>query len=265
MEDVPLPVILYKYRRWENLEHRRMLTDAEFMFERPYAMCPFSELQFDTTGLGWHQLIEFYIDRARSEFPMLDEREQKTTALKFFRTSVYHNPQFVHSQILDLFNQFDAAYGALSLAGTCVNSTLWNNFASTGHGFCVGLAPKPFRDVSSKGGAMQYYEQENKPVMNFPALNPDDYIEDIMNIFFSLPERYKNEDEYRFFKAIPGVIQMPKTSIKEVVIGYAMNNEKRQELVETVFASLPEAVILQSHLDETTGRITVSPQPVDGS
>lgn len=181
MANLPLPGILFKYREWGNSDHLRMLTDAEFMFERPYEMCPFSELQFETKVMGWNKLRQFYEDRVQKRFPLLNSYEQSVIIQREFKLSAYHNPKLVDREIVDLFNQFDGRFGALSLGSNNVSNRLWEDFALSGSGFCVGVDPHIIAHSSSHGGLMQYYKSGNKPPMNFPALNPDEYIDDIIN------------------------------------------------------------------------------------
>ncbi len=95
--------------------------------------------------------------------------------------------------------------------------------------------------------------------MNFPRMNHDDYISDIINVFFSLPDQFSSEDEYRFFKHGPGTIQLGKAAIKEVIVGYAMNNANKTDLIRTVNESLPDADILESELNQDTGEVTIRP------
>ncbi len=258
IEDLELPAVLYKYRRWDNADHKRMITESEFMYENPFTLCPCSELQFQVKEMEYNELLHFYFHRVRQTYPILSPAEQSLIAHREFRLSAYHNPGRVQCEIFDLFEWFDRAYGALSLGVTNVNNNLWDNFGSSGYGFCVGVNPRSIANESSHGGFMQYYSKGDEPVMKFPRLDQD-YVPDIINIFFSLPEEHKREDEYRFFKHNRGAIQLPKESIQEVIIGYAMSEENRADFIGTVQRSLPNAMLLQSNIDNETGQISVSP------
>lgn len=256
--DLILPDTVYKYRRWNNEEHKRLLTHAELMFELPFNMDVGTELKYKITPLKGQQLLAFYQDKVKRLPQNLNKAERFKKAFAEFRISDFKDFSKVQKAVEELVKEMNDNFGALCLGGSNNNNYLWDHYGSSGHGFCVGIDPRRVvTDMSFFGGTMQYYPPGEEPTMRFPSINPQTYSDDLLNVILSLPECLEAEGEYRIAKLNSGPISVSKEAIVEVVIGYAMGSDQEIELVNIVSEILPHALILKSELNSENGNINV--------
>lgn len=256
--DLTLPETVYKYRRWNNEEHKRLLTHSELMFEMPFNMDVGTELKYKIASLKGQQLLAFYQDKVTRLPQNLNKSERFKKAFAEFRISDFKDSSKVQKAVEELVREMNDTFGALCLGDSRNNKYLWDHYGSSGHGFCVGIDPgRVVTDLSFFGGTMHYYPPGEEPTMRFPSINPQTYSDDLLNVILSLPERLEPEGEYRIAKLNSGPIAVSKEAIVEVIIGYAMGNDQLIELVNIASQFLPHALIFKSELNSENGSINV--------
>lgn len=258
--ELDLPATLYKYRKWGGKKFRTILTSTELKFSMPLDMDSVSELNYRVEPLRGSELFDFLKNRIATQFPFKSRDELSNIAISMYSSSIYHDEKRVQKEVSDLIlKDYNNKFGVLCLSENKTNSHMWNYFASTGTGFCVGINTKKLVTyVLSGGGNMQYYKPNEEPVFRFPSMELENYSADMLNIILNLPEHFRPEGEYRIIKPFPGNVKVAKDAITEVIIGYAMKAESKKELIKVVSDNLPHALILTSEFDPVNNTITAS-------
>lgn len=264
MESIPrypngMPKKLYKYREWGEGEFQKILTNAELTFSKPLKVGYGNELMYRVQTLNGSELFNFLKHRIINTIPFQSEDFYNKLAKEKFETSNWRNSDELEKSALELIQgDMNNLFGVLSLSGRSTNHRMWNEFSSSGTGFCVGLDTKLLRaNILLAEGDINYFKPSDLPVFRYPSLNSSDYSEDMFKIILSIPENLKHEEEYRFIKPFPGSTEVPKEVITEVILGYNMQDNVKNELVKIVDDNLPNALILESIFDSTNSNITV--------
>lgn len=259
-QDLDLPLITYKYRKWESVDHKRMLSQAEIHFSRPLDMDGGSELKYRVVNQAMGDWHAYYKSIIRGHFPNASEDELTFNATQMMRQSLDEDRKKAPTLVEEIIQEHNAVWGALPLGSTPTNKHLWDFLAKSGSGFSVGIVPKKIvTDQLFWGGDVLYYPKDMEPEFRFPSINKQNYSTDTINVLMSLPQSVGGEQEYRIYKYGPGPINVDKSAIQEVVIGYAMAERTARELVKLVSTHLPDANLYQSELNKTTSKITVTP------
>lgn len=258
-QDLELPSITYKYRRWGNADHKRMLSHAEIHFSRPLDMDGGSELKYRVANqqIGdWHL---YYKSIVRKHFPDATEEELIVNATNMMRDMLDEDKKRAPILIEEIIQEHNEEWGALPLGATPTNSHLWEFFAQSGTGFSVGIVPKKI--VTGPlfwGGDVLYYSNGMAPEFRFPSVDKQTYSTDTTNVLLSLPQSVADEREYRIYKYGPGSINCEKEAIQEVIVGYAMPQKTAKELAKIVATNLPDAKIYKSEKDAIGNKITIT-------
>ena len=251
-EKIELPDVFYKYRRWDDPKQKRLLTHREIYFSRPFESNVRHELNF--------QIDESYITPEKLFNYYFEKTGDKKFATKMIAESPIHNRELKIQNIRRYLNERTFIFCTSEHND---NYALWQDFADGGTGFCVGIDLKMLfrqqQEILGSGSKVQYYQMSKIPAIPPYYKKKDDGLISVLSILFSLPNKYKKEDEYRFCKMdiSKQAVEISKDCIKKVILGHRFPEEEKLMVIAAIKQNIGDCVY-QARCDEENQFIYVS-------
>lgn len=152
-----LPKVVYKYRNWDDLYHKRILTENEIYLASPQDFN-------DPFDCGITHDLTLMDESEREEY-------KKSLLISRILTDGYNNLEFINkklderfSNLTELQNDYDQLhsimqnnhFGIFSCSSTWRSIQMWSHYANCHKGFCVGLDNTKLINYFGKGGKVQY-------------------------------------------------------------------------------------------------------------
>ncbi len=275
-----MPKAIYKYRIWGDENTDRIIKNKEIYLASPgifkdgYNECILKE-RYDlvTTAL----LMEKIKQDTRNEFKWMTEKDVETRAMKrindckFFdtdnRKQVEQWSNKIQNDNLGIF--------CSSISKTSIE--MWEKFGNLSTGYCVGLIPSELiknPKLSGQFGKVKYYPESKPPEILPINLNKDDALYNAILQNFSVPQRFKYENEYRiakynfsrneysgeFFRIKYDLnsrrVEISEKCYKEIILGSEIYCQDKKDIVKLCAINLPNIPIYESIFDEKTKKIS---------
>lgn len=255
---VEMPEIVYKYRDWNNPVHKRVLTHREFYFASPNECQEQYEcnLPVDYDQITSDLAYRFYYETAPSYGYITDE-DRKAIATEMVQKRLFDAPE--HRVVTE--QKFRSRLNR-DLALFCVspfkdNFNLWEVFADSQTGFCVGLNTAKLvsnEQLIGSGGVVKYYKTGEPPKVPAISLNDEERIKKMMTIVYSLPDIYSEEKEYRFAKMyLPDRrFILPVDCFAEVIVGSSMPDDNVNMIRQLVENNMPGCKVIKANTNLST-------------
>ena len=218
-----LPV-LYKYRESQNSWHLSVITDRELFLSSPSGFTDEWDCNLETRiDLLSSDERTAWVNRSIvDQFPEL----ARAPIWKRWAYAQYHAhygfiavPDHVRRVLKESREVLNRRLGVLCLTANPANGHMWEAYAGTFTGFCVGFHPQAFRGYAN--GPI-HYESE------LPVFRGDEEpMTHFMNLLYVKHEQYLKEEEYRinrFWPAEPTSthrkLRVSLSQIAEVIIGH---------------------------------------------
>lgn len=160
-----IPKKLYKYRDWNNSNHRKILSVKQIHFSSPKELNdPFDCLiHTDYTILRDNQEHErvHWNNHFNQAFPNDSETERANRISEIINNKIFHNDERMETQRNLEFEALNQTFGILSTSLTSDNILMWSHYADNHKGFCVGFdSVKLFDTIKGKGmGGLVDYQK----------------------------------------------------------------------------------------------------------
>lgn len=251
-EEMELPDVFYKYRRWDDSMQRRLITHREIYFSNPFESDVRHELDFkiDESYITEDRLFRYYFEKTGDE----------KFASKMIKESPVHNRDLIIQNVRQYLN------GRTYIFCTSEHKnsyTLWQEFAGRGTGFCVGIDLRMLfrqqQEILGSGAKIQYYASGEIPQIPPYYKDEEERLTSMLKILFSLPSKYKMEDEYRFCKLdIPDqAVEISKDCIREVILGHNFPKEEKSAVINQIKQNIGDCVY-QALIDDENQFVYVS-------
>ena len=257
-DKIELPNELYKYRSWYDPLHKRMITHNEIYFAAPLEASEQDEfnLEKDFSLLTKNMVFKYSLQIAKRKnlnrrLTRKDARDLTKKALIFDSARQQEFKEYFRQELNKVFSVY-----CLSQHKNIYR--LWNTFALDQEVFCVGFNTRQMFDnveISGSGGLIMYYSEANKPKLRPICLTDEERIEDMLKMIYSLPEKFRAEEEYRLAKIFMKnrQVTLNKGAFKEIILGDQMPNNHKDELISAARQNLPDAEIYQAECNYDTG------------
>lgn len=258
-EDIKVPAVLYKYRDWDNVLHRDILIKQELYFAKPST---FGDIEYtrecnlptDYSNVDEERLYRYFYNIAERECSNWSMDKINEFAEHWAKNTPLHDSKLRLQNEKEFIDDLDKVLGVLSLSPLWNNTNLWTFFANNGEGICVGFdGEKLFDDEThfGTGGKVQYYEPGNIPKLTPFLLTSDDRIRQMLKVIFSLPIKFYDEQEYRISKINikNRNVKIPSDVIKEVVLGFNIPENYKNDIVNIVKKNIPNVNIYNATID----------------
>ena len=236
-DDITAPAILYKYRQWDKVIHRTILSQNTVYLAAPSSFEDEKELRnykrYDL--LTDAQIYNQYLKLSHERNKYFSRAEHRKHARDWKKKNNLKDAKHTKNWQENFFKEYDRRVGILSLTQYNAELTMWNYYSDNGKGFCVGF------DTSILFRFMGGGCEVNYPEAGLPVIYANDEAPVVRwKQFYNKELKWEFEKEYRVDKFLEDgftdadrIIILPKQCIKEVIFGWQMPAEERQELINT--------------------------------
>lgn len=247
-EEMNLPEVLYKYRCWNNTKHKNVITEREvFMAEpRSFEDTLDCKLQVSYTGLSKKEIREVCLYHSRQYYPDRNRREHGEYAKKWRTESPFGNLSRTKQLQEQMFDQYNAQIGVLSLTANVSNLAMWEKYSDNHKGFAVGFNPLVIFKYFGGGGPVIYYDI--LPIVRPTPMHSYDQQRDYQ--VYSKLSKWSFEEEYRTYifrhysMAIEDrLIQLPPEAYIDIVIGADMSDDMVEDLLNSIPPDLEHIIV----------------------
>jgi len=249
-EEMDLPAILYKYRDWNNDNHKRILTDNEVYLSSP---ADFKD-EFDCKVpirydlLTENEIYKKYLNSSKKENPHFSRQQHRKFATDWQKKGLMRDKKRLEDLDKEFFDRFNKLFGVLSLTAIPDNITMWEYYANQHSGFCVGFHTIPLckqEQYFGGGGEVSYNDE-------FPIIKETDSLEKkhFLQIHSKL-RKWEFEKEYRLtkFNIQNRQAKIPNEIFAEIILGAKMPDEIKKEIIDIASKKYPKAKVLQAQFE----------------
>lgn len=239
------PPIVYKYRKWNNPFHRRVIENNEVYFSAPKDFDDPLDCNPPVIYPYGHELFIYILNFSYRYNRHFNYVEHVVFASEMYKRSPMAFPEELKEMTKKLDDEFNKRFGVLSLTVDNSNEFLWKNYSNNHEGFCVGFDTRKLFDCVRGGCGFVQYKKE-LPSIDFAK---DSLDEKIIKTVYYKEKKWENENEYRFHKLWPigesvnRHYKLPRETLVEVVIGANMPSGYKEELINIVKQKHPYARI----------------------
>lgn len=246
-----IPQILYKYRNWDSIYHKTILTEKHIYLAAPTSFeDPFdskNRIRFDL--LTDEEIFHKYLSDSRSINQNFSKNEHLEWAQNHFDNSPLRDPAKLKKMQEKKFEEYDKRIGILSLTADPQNNKMWEKYSNHHKGFCLGLNSKSlFKSIG--GGGIVDYVKELPKIHPFYSYEHQHYLQ-----VFKKLEKWKFEKEYRthLFSSSPmskedRIVKVPAESYYCLIIGNQMPEEQKDDLIKSIPDDLKHMNILEADI-----------------
>lgn len=246
--NVEHPQVLYKYRDWDNPEHKKVLTDCTLYLASPRDFedkkdCNVPE-KYPSRRM---ELYRLFMVKSKEEHPTWHKEAHRNFASFWCIHSPLAHPHELKQLKKELDEEFNNQYGVLCMTTNCQNDEMWEKYANGGKGFCVGYDSRILFNYVGGGGFVKYVEK--LPVIDFAR---DDYDVQYVKQTFFKEQKWAFEQEYRLHKMWnhnatieQRKLYLPKECIVEIILGKKMLENNKEKIKETAGENYPKAKIIE--------------------
>lgn len=238
-DEVHAPPILYKYRCWDNKNHKTILTNREVYLAPPSIFEDEKDCRINRKyNLSDQEVYNQYLRHSLRYNVGYTLEEHRNYATEWTQKAPFKDNLFIEQFKEEEFNKLDSKVGVLSLTPFNNSLTMWNYYGNDASGFCVGLDTKTLFNLVGGGGEVCYFDQ-------LPSITlGEDFNIQIWKQFYCKEQKWEFEKEYRvrIFKLnglnkAERIKRVPKECIKEVLFGWNIKEIDRTKIVNVCKSS----------------------------
>lgn len=236
--------VFYKYRSWDNLFDKRVLTHNEIYLSSPNDFNdPFDcQVQTNFNLLKNKEEIEKYFEQAMnkdwelySELGKDKQQVKELLLLDYLSDSEDFNKVFQNL----IIKRQNKEFGIFSLSYRWDSILMWSHYSSQHTGYCVGFDTKSLIDTNlfNFGRPVTY-----NTCKNYPELHPLD--EKSLDLFITTHHKaneWEYEKEYRFLKWYENyeatiedrIFKIPDKCFAEIILGLRMLEENKLQILDS--------------------------------
>lgn len=244
------PEILYKYRAWNDPNHKKVITKKQLFFTPPSwfedpndcRLVVRYDLLTNKEKIKW---IEY---KLRKEEPNKTRQYYRSKARDLYKLSPLSDQKEISKLQKKNFDEFDVRTGILSLTENPYNEAMWEKYSDNGRGYCVGFNSIVLFELLGGGGKVKY-------VPTLPRVFPEPIHTREEQIFYQIfykEDKWAFEDEYRThtFKYEPlthenRIIEVPKEAFSKIILGKNMNDANKEDLLNSISDDIKNIEIIE--------------------
>ncbi len=257
-----IPQILYKYRNYNEDNHKRLLYNLEMYFPSteqfndpfegniPYV---FHEDEFTP-----EKLLENVQHHVKDQYPHLTGQEFQKECKRIIDEGNFKDPENL-DRIKEISKErIKTSFGIFSLARDRDNFLMWSHYSNEHTGFCIGFDMDNLWEAVKEPLFSVDYKKE-LPKIRFNE-DPKVLLQKILTI---KGDMWAYENEYRIinFQGPRTKMIIPSNSIKEVVLGCAMEPEVKKEIVSYIKSTHSDWDIFETKLSESKFELVINRIP----
>ncbi len=241
----PFPKTVYKYRSWDDSNHKKLLIDGEIYMSSPRDFndpfdCKISiDYSFLDSDSKKIEYVENLLSRHKKSFNNIDIEKLKETVCN---NMINDWEGWRHAQVRINENLLNTHYGVYSLTTKWDSILMWSHYGNFHKGFCVGFNEENLRnsELFSHGGYVSY--RDDYPRLDF---SEKDDLKELQKQIYSKAKHWVYEAEYRLTKlSFPSAfsvdsrkILISKKAFNEVNLGIKIPSMHRKEISKICYDS----------------------------
>lgn len=243
LESKKVPEIIYKFRDWDNCNHKRILVNNELyipsvnQLNDPFdCLIKYDYSEIQNEGLSV-RVVNMYFEEFGNQITKLGYKKEElinnsdsNIQLKLLKLKKYYDGVFEKNREKHL--------GVISFSEVWDNLLMWSHYSNSHKGFCVGFnTQKLIESNFFNNGCKVFYPN------NYPLVNPfDNDLKKITSIFYNKSNDWGYEKEYRMTKLFgynrnndefqkQKIFYFEDNFISEVILGWKISKEHREKLL----------------------------------
>lgn len=251
------PQFLFKYRNWSDCYHKKLITDLELFFASPMSFNdPFDfQITYRYDKLTREERKEIYKKELINLGYSGAELERQSDFLA--DNGPLADPKNIARAQAYQRDKMNNLFGVVSLSSIPDSILMWSHYASNHAGFCVGFNAKLFiEDLQSSVHSVIYEEF-------YPEIVPtaaSSWLHNQARIMATKFKEWEYEKEYRLVKYgySNKVAKLSEKYFKSLILGCAMLDDEKAEIINAANASLPSIEIFQAERHGTQYMISLN-------
>lgn len=250
-EEMDLPPILYKYRDWNNSNHKRILIENEVYLSSP---ADFEDeydckvpIRYDL--LTDKEIYEKYLFSSKKENPSFTRQQHRKFARDWQLKGLMRDKNRLEEFDNDFFEKFNHLFGVLSLTAISDNIEMWNYYTNNHSGFCVGFNTLNLCKLSNYfgGGSGVIYYEELPIILETDSLEKKHFLQ-----IHSKIKKWEFEQEYRLtkFNVQNRHAKIPNELFAEIILGAKISDDNKKEIIEIASNKFPDAKLFQADIEK---------------
>ncbi len=259
--------LLYKYRTWTDVFHKRILTESELFFASanqfndPFdAALPYKYRKSDLTPANIYLKLR---ELGTREWPLLSDSELEQRCYELQMSGDFESDSYWQKMFPSFKKLVNEYFGILSLTTHRDNLLMWSHYADSHKGFCVGLDLEIlFRNLIHQKkfflDTVKYISSDYLPEIPLFA----DHVAAVRTLITTKSSQWSYENEFRIIK-IEGsreVIKMPVEAVAEIIIGCNMPSKEKDEVYRLAKSNFPTAQIFETAI--SSEKFTLDFRPI---
>lgn len=252
LENIPQP--LFKYRQWTepcaDMQYsRRILTKNELylasadQFNDPFdATIPF---KYKEEQLTPDNIFLKLWKTGKEMFPDISDAELMEKCYEQQNSGRFENGTYWKENYEQFKEDNNKTFGILSLTSKKDNLLMWSHYTNSHRGFCVGFDKFILWELI--GGSLGRILYQS----NFPSVGLfDNNVGTLTTLLTTKSLEWQYEDEYRFTKvgAARQIFKFPDEAVLEVILGYKMPDNEKDEIIQLTKGKFANAKIFESKM-----------------
>lgn len=240
------PNVLYKYRSWNDINHRKILLENSVFLSSPSGFEDIKDCNVpESFPSDKDELYNAFYKKSKTENILYTRQQHRAFVRKWCIESPLADINKREILIEQFNNEFNNRFGVLSLTANPCNDEMWEKYGDNHKGICIGLDSSKLFSAVGGGGQVTYVE--NLPVIDF--FNDDFETRHVKNILYK-KSQWDFEQEYRLHKMWTYEVsiddrnvQLPENCIIEVILGRYMDMSSKTEVINVIKLKLPSVKI----------------------
>ena len=228
------PPILYKYRSWNQEEHRQILKSNMIFFASPADFNdPFDcKIPWEYEHAPKGKMNKFLKQYRRDQNPDMPSHEINRRVARFLIQNKHKDPEILDRVRKLQIDRIASVVGVFSLTASPDNLVMWSHYGDAHKGFCVGFDTEKFLTLSKVEypfGVLKTYLTRVTYVDEYPYVDPFDADKrrKVLTTLTFKSSHWSYENEYRFivFEQTNTLVPLPDDFIVEVRLGCRMGED----------------------------------------
>ena len=247
-----VPGVLYKYRDWDNVNHKRLLQNRELYFSSiDQFNDPFDgtiTYRYNPKELTEENIFLKYYEITKREYPDWKDDKIHEHCYSYQQKGYFHDEKYLQDFETDTLKQINRDFGIVCLCKERDNFLLWSHYSNSHKGFCIGFDKTLLFEDTLAGFSHMQYEEE------LPALNLfDNVFEAFKKLIGTKSKTWKYEYEYRLTRIHYSRrrVTLRKETIVEIIFGCKMEQSEKFKILNFVAQEYPHARVYEMKLSKT--------------
>lgn len=255
------PAIVYKYRGWQQDNHKRLLTHREIWFSHPFKLNdPLDvrpETVFDVNEFQDPRYFQKLLDSVSEIHPELTSDRDKRTVAENQWELTKQNPAMVTENLKNwnvVEKNFDP-YGVFSTGMDELSEKTWMEYGQEHCGYCVGFDTVELCRQMLCGYGYVTYSDAPYPYSFFKEIMDRD-----LDALYLKKTKWRDEKEFRFITVRVGRgfdrLQAFKVkAVKEILLGSKMTAGDKDQVLKIINEKYPKDVSVFETIRDKNGKL----------